>query len=213
MPDLIDISVSLDEDLPTWPGSPGFSTEPIERIVDGADANVTKLICDVHTGTHIDAPRHFVSEGATVEQIPLDVLVGAATVARVPDEVGTITSAVLERLNIPDEAEKLLLHTSNSKLWDSHPGSFQHDYVALSPAAAHWVVDHGIRCLGVDYLSVQHYNDGPETHQTLLQNEVIIIEGLNLSGVSAGQYELLCMPVKLAGSDGAPARAALCTQQ
>jgi arylformamidase len=207
--DLIDISVALDEDLPIWPGSPGFQLDALQRMGDGAEANVSKLTCDVHTGTHIDAPRHFVDDGKTVEEIPLDVLVGTACVVRIPDSIDTVTAEVLEGLDVPDEASRLLLHTRNSALWSSHPASFQRNYVALAPDAARWVVDHDIRCLGVDYLSVQHYDDGPETHQILLQAGVIIVEGLNLSAVKAGRYDLLCMPIKLQGSDGAPARVAL----
>lgn len=209
MSELIDISVTLDEKLPTWPGSPGFRTEPIQRMETGAESNLTQLTCDVHTGTHVDAPRHFVSDGATVARIPLGVLVGPAFVAEVPNEVDTITARILDSLNIPEGTERLLLHTSNSKLWHSHAGSFQHDYVALAPGAAEWIVDHDIHCVGIDHLSVQHYDDGPDTHQILLREEVIIVEGLDLSGVDAGRYELICMPIKLDGSDGAPARVAL----
>jgi arylformamidase len=163
----------------------------------------------VHTGTHIDAPRHFVDDGMPADKIPLDVLVGPAVVARVPDEINTITAEVLDDLDISDDTDRLLLRTQNSTLWSSHPASFQRDYVALSPDAAQWVVDQGIRCLGVDYLSVQHYDDGPDTHQILLQSEIVIVEGLDLSGVESGKYELLCLPIKIQGGDGAPCRAAL----
>ena len=206
MSDLTDISVALDDELPTWPSSPGFQTRPLQGMEKGAEANVTQITCDVHTGTHIDAPRHFVADGATVEQIPLDVLVGPAVVARVPGGVETITPEVLDGLDIPGDTERLLLRTSNSELWHSHPGSFREDYVALSPGAAQWIVDHDVHCIGVDYLSVQHYDDGPETHQILLRAGVIIVEGLDLSGVDTGRYELLCMPLKLDGIEGAPAR-------
>lgn len=206
MSDLIDISVTIGEDLPIWPGSPGFRLDPLERMDEGAVANVSQLTCDVHTGTHIDAPRHFVDDGKTVDQIPLDVLVGPAVVARVPNEIDTITAEVLDDLNIPDETDRLLLRTRNSTLWSKCPATFQQDYVALGPNAAQWVVDHGLRCIGVDYLSVQLYDDGPETHQVLLRDDVVVIEGLNLMNVGPGRYELLCMPIKLQGADGAPAR-------
>jgi len=212
MSELIDVSVALDDELPIWPDSPGFQLEALQRMSDGAEVNVSKLICDVHTGTHIDAPRHFVEEGKTVEEIPLSVLVGPVVVVRVPDEVDTITAHVLDELGIPSTTSRLLLRTRNSDLWSTHPGTFRHDYTALAPSASRWIVDHDIRCVGVDYLSVQHYDDGPETHQTLLQGDVVIVEGLNLSGVEAGRYELLCMPAKLAESEGAPARVALRSQ-
>jgi arylformamidase len=209
MSDLIDISVTIGEDLPVWPGSPGFRLEALERMDEGDEANVSQLTCDVHTGTHIDAPRHFVDDGKTVDQIPLDVLVGPAVVARVPDEIDTITAEVLEDLDIPDRTDRLLFHTRNSLLWSSYPSFFQRDYVALAPDAARWVVNSGIQCLGVDYLSVQHYDDGPETHQILLEGSVLIIEGLNLSSVPAGWWELFCLPIKIEGAEAALARAAL----
>lgn len=206
MSDLIDISVPLDEDLPIWPGSPGFELDSLKRIEDGAEANVSRLTCDVHTGTHIDAPRHFVNDGISVDEIPLDVLVGPSIVVQVLGEVEAVTAEVLKHLNIPNDTDRLLLRTQNSTLWSSRPASFQRDYVALTPDAAQWVVDFGIQCLGVDYLSVQRYDDGPETHQILLQNNVVIIEGLNLKNAEPGKYELICMPIKLKGGDGAPAR-------
>jgi arylformamidase len=181
----------------------------LKRIEDGAEANVSRLTCDVHTGTHIDAPRHFVDDGMPVDEIPLDMLVGPAFVARVPDEVHTITPRVLDNLCIPERTERLLLHTSNSGLWHSHPASFQTDYVALTPEAAQWAVDRNFQCIGVDYLSVQHYDDGPETHQILLENEVVIIEGLDLTSVSSGNWELICMPVKINKAEATLARAAL----
>lgn len=209
MSDLIDISVTIGEDLPIWPGSPGFRLEAFERMDEGDEANVSQLTCDVHTGTHVDAPRHFVADGKTVDQIPLDVLIGPVVVARVPDEIDTITAEVLEDLDIPDRTDRLLFHTRNSLLWSSYPSFFQRDYVALAPDAARWVVNSGIQCLGVDYLSVQHYDDGPETHQILLEGSVLIIEGLNLSSVPAGWWELFCLPIKIEGAEAALARAAL----
>jgi arylformamidase len=209
MPELIDVSVALDEALPIWPGSPGFQTKLLQQIDRGDGANVTQLTCDVHTGTHIDAPRHFVPEGRTIEEIRLDTLVGPAWVAHLPD-VETITADTLDALDLPAKATRLLLRTRNSELWSSPQRStFQPSYVALEPDAAQWIVDHGIDCVGIDYLSVQHYGADPATHRILLEAGRVIIEGLDLSRVDAGRYELLCMPVKLSGSDGAPARVAL----
>jgi arylformamidase len=207
--DLIDISVSLSKDLPIWPDSPGFDLKPLQRIRRGADANISELQCDVHTGTHIDAPLHFVQDGSAVDNISLESTIGPATVKKVPEGVKTVTSKTLEALNISDDVTRLLLRTSNSSLWEEDHSEFRSDYTALAPDAANWIVDNDIRCIGVDYLSVQHYDDGPETHQILLEDEVIIIEGLNLSGVTEGKYELLCMPLKVAGAEGAPARVAL----
>ncbi|MCS4193414.1 arylformamidase [Salinibacter ruber] len=209
MSDLIDISVSLDESLPIWPDSPGFELQPLQTREEAGQARVSRLACDVHTGTHIDAPYHFVPDGSTIEQLPIEATVGRAVVTRVPDAVTTITARTLDELGIPESTTRLLFRTKNSSFWSDYGSVFQAEYAALSPGAATWIVDHGIRCVGVDYLSVQHYEDGPETHQILLREGVVIIEGLDLSDVSPGDYELLCLPIKIAGSEGAPARAAL----
>jgi Predicted metal-dependent hydrolase len=209
MSDLIDISVSLDENLPIWPDSPGFELQPLLTREEKGQARVSRLKCDVHTGTHIDAASHFIPGGSTIEQLPLEMTVGRAVVARIPDAVTTITASILDELEIPESTTRLLFRTKNSRFWDEYGSIFQSEYTALSPDAATWIVEHGIRCVGIDYLSVQHYEDGPETHEILLREGVVIIEGLNLSDVSPGVYELLCLPVKIAGSEGAPARATL----
>jgi len=209
MSELIDISVPLDEDLPIWPDSPGFEVHPLQRIEDGAEANVSRLDCDVHTGTHIDAPRHFVQNGATIDEIPLDVMNGPVSVIRIRDAVTTITADMLNHIDLPREATRILFRTSNSKLWDKHGPTFQSEYTALAPDAAGWLVERGFRCVGVDYLSVQHYNAGPETHQILLEGGVVIIEGLILTEVPPGQYELLCLPLSISGVEAAPSRVAL----
>lgn len=207
--EIIDISVPLDQDLPIWPDSPGFHLESLQKIEDGADANISELRCDVHTGTHIDAPSHFVQDGTTVDGISLESTIGPATVKKVPADVKTITAKTLDALDISDDVTRLLLQTRNSSLWAESRSEFRSDYTALAPGAATWIVNHGIRCIGVDYLSVQHFGDDPSTHRILLQNEVVIIEGLNLSGVPEGEHELLCMPLKIADAEGAPARVAL----
>lgn len=209
MSELIDISVSLDENLPIWPDSPGFELQPLQTREEDGPARVSRLACDVHTGTHIDAPFHFVPDGSTIEKLPIEATVGRAVVARISDAVTTITVSALDELDIPESTTRLLFRTNNSSFWNDHGSVFQAEYTALSPGAATWIVEHGIRCVGVDYLSVQHYEDGPETHEILLRGGVVIIEGLDLSDVAPGIYELLCLPVKIAGSEGAPARAAL----
>lgn len=211
MSELIDISVQIDDDLPTWPGSPGFDLHAVQRIEDGAEANVSRLDCGMHTGTHIDAPRHFVQNGASVEKIPLEATVGPAVVVRIPDSVRTITAKTLDEIAPSKNMDRILFKTFNSNLWREHGSIFQTEYTALAPDAAKWLIERGVCCVGIDYLSVQHFNDGPETHQILLNEEVVIIEGLNLTNVSPGPYHLLCMPLKIADAEAAPARAALRT--
>lgn len=205
---LIDVSVPLQEDMLVWPGSSGLQIRRIMHLESGDSANVTHMGCDVHVGTHVDAPLHFISGGPSVETMPLDLLIGLAIVAYLPDAV-TITTVDLEALTLPDNTERLLFHTRNSELWESQAQNFHADYAALTADAARWIVMKGIRLVGIDYLSVQRYHDGPETYRVLLGAKVIIVEGLNLSKVSPGKYELICLPLKLVGAEGAPARAVL----
>lgn len=212
---MIDISLPLQQGLPTWPGSIGFQLAPIHRQDAGDVANVSRLDCDVHTGTHIDAPWHFVPNGATVEDLALTTLVGPALVLHLPD-CDAIDAALLDSLALPAGTERLLFRTRNSDGWAAdlatpagQQAPFRANYVALTADAAQWIVAHGVRLVGVDYLSVQRYHDSPATHEILLQASVIILEGLNLAQASAGHYELVCLPLLLVGAEGAPARAIL----
>lgn len=210
MAPFFDLSLTIQTGMPIWPGDPALELNRIQCMEAGSVANVSRMACCVHIGTHVDAPRHFIQDGRTVEHLALDTLIGPVVVAALPD-IATITASDLESLALPTGVERLLLRTRNSELWASGSTEFHEEFVALTAEAAQWVVDQGIRLIGVDYLSVQRYYDGPQTHQILLGAEVIILEGLNLAQVPPGWYELLCLPLKLAGSDGAPARAVLRT--
>jgi len=205
---IIDISVPVRPDMPTWPGSVGVRLTRTMRLEAGDSANVSRLDCDLHVGTHVDAPWHVLEGGDTVEQLPLDTLIGVAVVTY-PLEAEVITAGVLADLAIPLGTKRLLLRTRNSELWAKGITEFRKDYVGLTVDAAQWVVDQGIGLIGVDYLSVQRYDDSPLTHQILLRAGVVILEGLNLAGVEAGVYELICLPLHLIGAEGAPARAIL----
>jgi arylformamidase len=202
----IDISVAVSPQLPTWPGSPKIKFQRNLELDRGDIANDTTIEFSVHTGTHIDAPLHFIAKGNSVDKLPLDVLIGSASVVDLLD-VEVITAQTLENLSLSPQVERLLIRTRNSQLWQK--SDFEPDFVALSADAAQWIVDRGIRLIGVDYLSVQRFYDGPETHLILLGAETIVIEGLNLAHVSPGEYELICLPIKLAGVEGAPARVIL----
>ena len=206
---LWDISLPVSPSLPTWPGDGGVGLKRTQSMAEGASANVSHLSCSVHTGTHLDAPSHYIDGAATADEAPLDVLTGPAYVAHVPD-VGRVTPEELEGLDLPQGTTRLLLRTRNSEIWGRDVVEFTPDYVALTTAAAEWVVQRGIRLIGVDYLSVQLFSDAePLTHRTLLGAGVVVIEGLDLSQVAPGTYRLFCLPLKLVGSDGAPARAIL----
>lgn len=205
----IDVSVSVSENLPVWPGSPTIKFEQSLALEAGDIANDSTLHFSVHTGTHIDAPSHFLKNAKTVDQIPLDTLIGPAYLVEIAENVDAITANLLESLELPENTERLLLKTRNSKLWASGQQQFEPNFVALTADAARWVVNHKISLVGIDYLSIQRFYDGPETHQILLGAEVVVIEGLNLSEVTTGEYDLFCLPIKLKEIEGAPARVVL----
>jgi arylformamidase len=206
---IIDISIPVNPDLPVWPGDPKIVLKRYRAISEGHASNDSKLACSVHSGTHVDAPLHFIEDGLTVEQLPLDVLIGPAYVADFP-EADTITPDSLEALELPRETTRLLIKTRNSALWSDPHHQFNPDFVAINTDAANWVVKRGIRLIGIDYLSIQRYKDPePLTHRILLEAGVVIVEGLCLQDAQAGHYKLICLPIKLAGSEGAPARAVM----
>ena len=204
-----DISLTLSPDLPTWPGDPALELEQFESMDAGAHANVTRMSTSVHVGTHVDAPHHFLNNGRTIEQLSLEVLTGPCYVLQLPDGVDAITSEVLERSEITPDMKRILFGTSNSHLWVKVETEFQTDFVAITEDGAEWLVEHGVQLVGVDYLSVAPYGDSVPTHSVLLKAGVVVVEGLNLSKVIRGFYDLYCLPLKIAGSDGAPARAIL----
>ena len=208
MADYLDISLTISPDLPHWPGSPLPELSRRRDMRRGDAVNDSTLVCGVHTGTHVDAPLHFLADGADVTQLSLDVLIGPAVVATLP-EVDAVTADDLEALNLPVDTRRLLLRTRNSECWRRGDRDFRPDFVALTTDAARWIVAQGIRLIGVDYLSVQIFRGDPQTHIALLQAGVVIVEGLNLAEVAAGAYELICLPLKLANAEGAPARAVL----
>ncbi len=206
---IFDISLTLSPNLPTWPGDPAIELEQTESMDKGGHVNVTRMNMGVHTGTHVDAPHHFLNDGRTVEQLSLEVLTGPCYVVQLPAGIEAITSDVLARTEITSEMKRILFGTRNSHLWSSGETKFQTDFVAITEDGAEWLVEHGVQLVGVDYLSVAPYDDSTPTHEVLLKAGVVVIEGLNLSKVMRGFYDLYCLPLKIAGSDGAPARAIL----
>jgi arylformamidase len=209
-PLLHDISVAIGPRMPSWPGDPTFESKLVDAIAEGEAANVSWIGMGAHCGTHVDAPLHFFQDGATVDSLPLDVLVGPCIVAELPI-AGAIRAADLAALSPPAGVTRLLLKSPNSSLWHSGDSTFRADFVGLAPDAAVWVVQRGIRLLGVDYLSVEPYPAPHEhpVHRTLLAAGVVILEGTDLSRVAPGAYLLVCLPLKLIGLEGAPARAIL----
>jgi len=163
----------------------------------------------VHTGTHIDAPDHFLAGGKSTEDIPLENLVGECLVVELPGR-SRISKTGLEALMIPAGTRKLVFKTDNSRLWNNLSHKFYEDYCALTADAAEWIRDSGIHLVGIDYLSVSLYRDPPENvHRILLEADVVLVEGLNLTGVSPGPYRITCLPLRILNVDGAPARVIL----
>lgn len=206
---IYDISLTISPDLPVWPGDPAVELVRVESMDEGAHANVSRLSAGVHTGTHVDAPHHFLNDGRTVETLPLEVLTGLCYVCQLPDEIEAITADVLQKNPLPTGITRLLFGTSNSHLWARGEKEFHKDFVAITEDGAEWLVEHGIQLVGVDYLSVAPFGHSVPTHTVLLKAGVVIVEGLNLADVPRGFYDLYCLPLKLFGSDGAPARTIL----
>ena len=206
---IYDISLSISPDMLVWPGDAAVVLEKTSSMDAGAHDNVSRLVCGVHTGTHVDAPHHFLNNHHTVESLSLDILVGPVRLVRIPDDVKVINADVLEKAAIPAGTVRLLLKTLNSQIWERGQKEFFPGFVGISEDGADWLVQHGIKLVGIDYLSVAPYHQSIPTHRALLAAEVIIVEGMDLSAVSEGIYTLYCLPLKLVGSDGAPARAIL----
>jgi arylformamidase len=203
----IDVSLPLTANLPTWPGDPPFQLRRVQSIAAGDAANVSELSCVVHTGTHVDAPLHFIDGAAAVESLPLDALMGPCTVVGADPGQGELLPADLPRL--PDST-RILFRTPNSRRWSQPAAGFARDFAAVGEALAAELVRRGTRLVGVDYLSVEPFDSpGHPVHKTLLAAGIVVVEGLDLSAVAPGPYELCCLPLKLVGSDGSPARVLL----
>ena len=203
---LIDVSVPLDAALPTYPGNTPFSLEAIKRISRGESSNVSSVHMSAHTGTHVDAPRHFFDGAAGVDLLPLEMLIGRVRVIEIRSRKG-IGPDELSESDLSEDV-RVLIKTPNSRLWGSP--EFNPEYVGVTEAGAKHLIGHGIKVLGVDYLSVEQFKKpGAPAHHVLLSAGVIVVEGLNLRDVEPGIYEMYCLPLRVVGSDGAPARVVL----
>jgi arylformamidase len=205
---IIDISVSIGKSMPVWPGDIKPKLIQVKSQLKGDSSNDTRFICSSHAGTHIDAPRHFLENGKTVDQIKLDILMGPVYVVCF-HKTKAIKAADLDKANIPRGTKRLLLKTDNSKLWQKRVKKFKKDFVALTPDAAKWITKRGIKLIGIDYLSIQKYDGDVATHKILLRSGVVIVESLDLSKARSGKYNIICLPLKTIGAEGSPARALL----
>jgi arylformamidase len=203
---LIDVTVPLDARLPTYPGNTPFTVEAVKRIARGDSSNVSTLHLSAHAGTHVDAPRHFFDGAPGADRLPLELMLGRTRVVEIVSGSG-IGARELARLDLSEDI-RLLFKTSNSRLWrlpDFHTG-----YVGLTASGAEHLIAHGVKVVGIDYLSVEEFKrEGAPAHHALLGGGAIVIEGLNLLEVEPGIYDMICLPLRIVDADGAPARVLL----
>jgi arylformamidase len=186
-----------------YEGNPGVELERVDSIPQGAHANVSRLELGAHTGTHVDAPVHFLEGAPGAESLDLELLIGPATVVDATSAVGDLDERALDEIDIPPGAERVLLKTTNGGLWERD--TFSRDFIRLTGSGARYLIRRGIRVIGIDYLSI----GDEDAHRELLRAGVIPVEGLDLRAVEAGDYQFFCLPLRLECSDGAPARAVL----
>ena len=202
---IYDITMPLSADMPTYPGDPTVKIEPVTRIARGDAANVSCISMSTHSGTHIDVSLHYNDHGVSVDHLPLTLLMGSALVADLRGHT-EIDAKALARLPLAG-VERLLLRTDNSLLWDRE--GFYEEYAHLTKDGAAFLVEKKVRLVGIDYLSIERFDGDGEVHRLLLGNGTVVLEGLNLDGIEGGEYELICLPLKIKGGDGAPVRAIL----
>ncbi len=206
---IYDVTVPVSNRTPVYEGDPPVKTETASAIARGDAANVTSLCMGAHTGTHVDAPNHFIEGGKRVHELEFDKLIGTARVIEIDQNAMAIEAKHVYDL---ENVERVLFKTRNSQFWNEPEKGFRKDFTYIEPEAAQILVSKNIKLVGIDYLSVEKFGSTDfATHITLLENEVVIIEGLDLREVSAGDYELICLPLKYIGGagDGAPARTIL----
>ena len=194
---IYDISTPLSDSTAVYPGDPPVRIDRVSDLAAGADCTLSEIAMSLHAGTHIDAPSHFVPDAPAVDSIPLDILIGDAILAGITT-TGVMTAAALDQLTIPQSTTRLLLRTPNSA-----------QETALDASAAQWLVDAGVKLIGIDRLSIGFDQDSTPVHKTLLGAGVVIVESLNLSNAPPGNYKLICLPLNITGAEASPARAVL----
>jgi arylformamidase len=204
---IYDVTVAISNDLPVYPGDPPIKIERTQSLEKGDIARVSSLSFSTHIGTHVDPPYHFMKDGVSLDRAPLEVFVGPARVVDV-GEAASIDAELLSTFDL-EGVSRLLFKTRNSRFW-RETTEFQKDFVYLETDAAEALVARGLKLVGIDYLSIEKFGfDEPTTHWTLLGNDVYIVEGLDLSAIAPGDYELICLPLKIKDGDGGPARVIL----
>ena len=201
--EILDVSIPIRTRMPIYPADAGVALRRIDAIADGAVANVSAVDLGAHTGTHVDAPDHFLDGAGGVDTVALEPLIGPAVVVDATAVDKTLDAAAVAAAGVPAGAERVLFRTRNSQLWEQE--EFNEDFVSFDASGARALLDAGVRLVGIDYLSI----GDPGAHRALLGADVAVVEGLDLRAVEPGPYQLVCLPLKLVGSDGGPARAVL----
>lgn len=201
--EILDVSIPIRTRMPIYPANAGVALRRIDAIADGAVANVSAVDLGAHTGTHVDAPNHFLDGAGSVDTVALEPLIGPAVVVDATAVDKTLDAAAVAVAGVPVGAERVLFRTRNSQLWEQE--EFNEDFVSFDASGARALLDAGVRLVGIDYLSI----GDPGAHRALLGADVAVVEGLDLRAVEPGPYQLVCLPLKLVGSDGGPARAVL----
>ena len=206
---IYDITLPVNENTPVYEGDPPLEIDVPLAIKNGEAANVSRICMSVHTGTHVDAPNHFIEGTKRVEDLSLEKLIGKCRVVEISVDVMSIEAEHVSNL---ENVERVLFKTRNSQFWNSFGQGFRKDFTYISPEAARILVENDIKLIGFDYFSIEKFGaETAESHLIFLEKEVVILEGLDLRAIAAGEYELICLPMKFAGGagDGAPARAIL----
>ena len=206
---ILDISIELSPQMVRWEGDPPMLIRQVLQLSKGDPYNLSEMKLSLHQGTHLDAPHHFLENGDFVENFPLDLLVGEAQVIVIPDSVSNISSAVLRQAGIQPGIRRLLFKTRNSQYWKNDPYTFHSDFVSLSLDGTDYLIERGIRLVGIDYLSISPADDFRPVHARLMEKKIAILETLDLSEVEGGPYTLVCLPLKVKAVEGAPVRAVL----
>ncbi|HLP44239.1 MAG TPA: cyclase family protein [Candidatus Nanoarchaeia archaeon] len=204
---IIDISVPVNDTIPVWPKAARPDFPKFLSMERGDVCNDSNIRMGMHTGTHIDAPLHFVKNGKSIDSLPLETFIGDVLVVELPD-ANEISAEQLDSLTIPENTERILFKTKNSKLWGA-TNEFAKDYVGISITGAEWLAKKSIKLIGVDYLSIAKYEEAADVHKILLGKGIALLEGINLSQVESGVYQLSCLPIKFTGLEAAPVRAIL----
>lgn len=207
--EIIDITIPLSPQTPVWEGDIGISIEQTAFKGEASDFNISRIEMGVHAGTHIDSPFHLNNFGSTVDEIPLEVLIGQATILEISSDWDVINSKTLLSSGFKPGTKRLILKTRNTDYWTKDPYGFHGEYIGIDTEGAEFLANHGMKLVGIDYFSASPISDLVRPHEILLEAGVVILENVYLANVTPGEYQLICLPLKLQGTDGAPVRAIL----